>query len=75
MKAGREFDATIAVKIMGLKTVEPENIPNYSMDIFSAHKIIIRLQQKGWFCNVGSRIGSDGSLFYRAKFYQNGREC
>lgn len=75
MKAGRELDATIAVKLMGLKAVEPENIPHYSTNIFDAHKVIMRIQQKGWFCNVGSRIGNDGNLFYRAKFYQNGREC
>ena len=75
MKAGREFDATIAVKLMGLKAIEPENIPYYSTDIYDAHKVIERIKQKGWYCNVGSRISSDGNLFYRTKFYQHGREC
>jgi len=75
MRVGRELDATIALTIMGLKAVEPEHIPKYSSDIFAAHKIISKLQTIGWFCNVGSRIGNDGSLFYRARFFQNGREC
>lgn len=75
MKAGRELDATIALKIMGIKAIEPDQVPRYSTDIFVAYNIIKKLQQLGWLCNVGSRIGSDGELFYRARFFQHGREC
>lgn len=75
MRAGRELDATVAIKIMGLKAIEPDQIPRYSTDIFTAHKIIIKLQQLGWYCTVSSRIGSDGTLFYRSRFFQHGREC
>lgn len=75
MKAGRAMDSMIATKVMGLKAIEPDQIPQYSTDIFAAHKIITKLQQQGWFCNVGSRIGNDGNLFYCARFYQHGREC
>ena len=75
MKAGRAMDSMIASKIMGLKAIEPDQIPQYSTDIYAAHKIITKLQQQGWFCNVGSRIGNDGNLFYCARFYQTGREC
>ena len=75
MRAGREFDATVASRVMGLKAIEPENIPNYSTDIFAAYKLIMKLQQNGWYCNVGSRIGSEGTLFYRTRFYQQGKEC
>lgn len=75
MKEGRELDAIIAVKIMGLKAIEPENIPHYSTDIFAAYKIISKLLRDGWFCKVSSRISKDGSLFYKANFHQHGREC
>lgn len=75
MKAGRAMDSMIASKIMGLKAIEPDQIPQYSTDIYAAHKIITKLQQQGWYCNVGSRIGNDGNLFYCARFYQHGREC
>ena len=75
MKAGRELDATIALTVMGMKSIEPENIPHYSTNIYDAYDILKKMQQLGWFCNVGSRIGDDGSLFYKVKFYQHGREC
>ena len=75
MKEGRELDAIIAVKIMGLKAIEPANIPHYSTNIFDAYTIISRLLRSGWFCKVSSRISDDGSLFYKANFHQHGREC
>ena len=75
MKAGRALDSKIAIKIMGIKKLTPEKISYYSTDIYAAHKVISKMQINGWYCSVSSRIATDGNLFYRARFYQNGREC
>lgn len=75
MRPGRALDAKIAIKIMGLKSIEPEGIPYYSTEIYDAHKVIGKLQLNGWLCNISSKITDDGNLHYRAKFYQEGREC
>ncbi len=75
MRPGRALDTKIAIKIMGLKSIEPENIPHYSTEIYDAHKVIGKLQVDGWLCNVSSRISEEGNLYYRTKFYQEGREC
>lgn len=71
MKSSKAIDADIAQKLMGLKVTDPNNIPNYSTNIFDSHAIIRHLQMNGWSCHVRSTITKDGTLFYRAHFHKS----
>lgn len=75
MKAGRPFDADVAIKIMNQHPQDIESIPHYSTDIYDAYKIINRFQTNNWSCHVNAKVMNDGNLMYKVRFLKQNLKC
>jgi hypothetical protein len=75
MQAGREMDALVAEKVMGVEIPKWLDVPNgldtltsrevvplYSTDIRAAWQVVQNLRERGWFFDLGDKPSIDGDF-------------
>lgn len=71
----RQFDAEIAVKVMGEQPRNPKDVPYYSTDVFDAYKIIKKFQKNSWNVSANHVLLHEGDTNFYVKFRKDNVEC